>query len=80
MPLELLRHRLVVLEAEVVDVALVAGLRPAALVVPALRLLGAVGDLDEPAPAEREQPALLPSDDGDDRAVAASDQRHERAE
>ena len=79
-PLELLRDSLVVLEVEVLDVALVAGLRPAALVMPPLRLLGTVGDLLEPAAAQREHAALLAADDGDDRAVPAADQRHERAE
>ena len=79
-PFELVGDGLVMLEVEIADVPLVAGLRPAALVVPALRLLGPVGDLLEAPAAEREHAALLAADDGDDRSVPASDQRHERAE
>jgi hypothetical protein len=61
-------------------VALVARLRPTALVVLARRLLGAVRDLRELAATQREHASLLAADDGDDRTVAATDQRHERAE
>ena len=71
---------LVVLEVQVLDVALVARLRPAALVMLARRLLGAVRDLRELAAPQREHASLLAADDGDDCAVAAADQRHERAE
>ena len=79
-PFELVGDGLVVLEVEIADVALVARLRPATLVVPALGFLGPVGDLLEAAAPEREHAPLLAPDDGDDRAVAPSDQRDERAE
>ena len=62
------------------DVALVARLRPASLVVPALLLLGVVGEiLEPPAPKTVEAAALAPDDD-DESALPAADQRHERGQ
>src|SRR5919198_1329522 len=75
---ELLGDAAQVAEDEVLDVSLVARLRPAALVVPARLLLRAVDDLLEPAGAQSEELAALPADDGHDRAVAAPDERSER--
>ena len=63
---------------ELLDVALEASLRPAALVVPAGNLVAAVDDLVEPARAQPEELAALAPDEGDDRALAAADERHER--
>ena len=69
-----------VLRDELLDVPLVARLRPAALVVPSRLLLGPVDDLLEPAAAEPEDlPALAP-DERDERAVVAADERRERRE
>ena len=77
--LELLRDGLEVLLGEVLDVALEARLRPAPLVVPAGRLLGAVGELLQAPAPQRETLALLAADDGHERSLAAADERHERA-
>ena len=65
---------------ELLDVPLVARLRPAALVVPPGRVLGAVDDLLELSGAQPEQLTALAPDDRDDRAVPAPDERHERRE
>ena len=79
--IEALGDRLVVLEVEIFDVALVARLRPAALIAFALRLLSPVGDLRELALAQREHSLTPPAaDDRHDGAVPAPDQRHEWAE
>ena len=76
--LELLGDRPVVLVREVLDVPLEPGLRPAALVVPARRVLRPVGDRLQAAVPERQHASLLAADDGDERAVSAPEQRHER--
>ena len=68
---DLVADRLQVLLDEVLDVALVARLRPAALAVPAGRLLGLVDDLDEPATGEAVDGAPLAREDDDEAAVAA---------
>ena len=52
-----------------VDVPLVARLRPAALVVPARHVLGLVGDLDERAAAQPEHLAALAADGRDEQRV-----------
>jgi hypothetical protein len=67
-----------VLEDEVLDVPLVARLRPAALVVPARLLLCAVDDLPKPPRAQPEELATLPPDHRDDRAVAPDERRERR--
>ena len=67
--IDLVAHRLQVLLHEVVDVARVARLRPAALVVPARGLLGLVDDLDEPARLEPVDGAALTRHDRDEVAV-----------
>ena len=75
-----LRDALQVPVDECLDVPLVPRLRPAALVVPARRLFRPVGDLDEPAAAHSEDLAALASHEGDERAVAAANEPHERRE
>jgi hypothetical protein len=64
---------------KLVDVALVARLGPAALVVPARNVVRLFSDLDEPAVAQAEDPATLASDDRDECPVAA-DVRGKRSE
>ena len=68
------------LRDELLDVPLEAGLRPAALVVPARHVVRTVDDLVQPPGAEPEQVAALAADDGDDRSLAAADERNERRE
>ena len=80
LPVELLGDLLQVLVDELLDVALVARLRPAALVVPAGLLVVVLGDLLEPPAAQPVELAALAADDGDERALAAADERHERRE
>ena len=69
-----------VIAGELVDVPLVASLRPAALVVTSRLLLGQVRERLEPAVRELEEQAALAVDDGDDRSLAAAEQRNERRE
>ncbi len=75
---EILGDRAQMLSRELVDVPLVARLRPAALVVPSRLLLGQVGQRLEPPARQLEEEAALAVDHGDDRALAAPDERHER--
>ena len=79
-PVELRGDVLQVLGDELLDVARVARLRPAALVVAARLVLGAVDDLLEPPGAKAEDLAALAADEGDDRAVVAADELRERRE
>ena len=72
------RHSLQVLVDELLDVPLVAALRPAALVVLPGRLVVVLGDLLEPAGAEAVQLSLFAPDDRDDRPVPAAHERDER--
>ena len=65
---------------ELLDVPLVARLRPAALVVPAGLLLEVVADLLQPPCLQPVQVSLLAPDDGDDRPVRARDDGNERRE
>src|SRR5205823_12745276 len=69
-----------VLADEVLDVAAVARLRPAALVVLPRRLLGVVGQLDELAAAQAVDLAPLAPDERDENALAAADEPRERRE
>ena len=62
------------------DVPLVARLRPPALVVLPGLLLALVDDLLEPAGAQTEDLPALAADEGDERSVAAADERDERRE
>ena len=62
------------------DVALVARLRPASLVVPARLLLGVVGEILEPASAQAVEVPELAADHDDEGALPAPDERHERSE
>src|SRR6266542_1649348 len=65
---------------QLLDVPLVARLRPAALIVAARLLVEPLLQLFEPAvPQPVEVPALAP-DKGDEHALARADQRHERSE
>ena len=77
---ELLGHLFQVLRDELLDVALESGLRPAALVVAAGNVVGAVHDLFQPSRVEPEQLPALAAHEGDDRALAAADERNERRE
>jgi hypothetical protein len=63
---------------QLLDVALVTGLRPAALVVPARCLVELVDELLELAGAQDVNGPALAAHDGDQRAVAAPDERDER--
>ena len=65
---------------DLVDVALVARLRPASLVVPARHLLGLVRDLDEDAVLQAVDVAALAADGGDERRVAPPHEARERRE
>src|SRR5256885_13805055 len=65
---------------DLVDVALVARLRPAALVVSPGYVLGLVCDLDESPAAQAEHLAALAADRGDEDPVAPPDQPGERRE
>ena len=56
------------------------GLRPAALVVAAGNVVGAVHDLFQPSRVEAEQLSALTADEGDERSLAAADERNERRE
>src|SRR5207244_11669843 len=74
---ELLGDAAQVPEDEILDVPLVARLRPAALVVASRLVLGPVDHLLEPARAQPEELTALPTDDGHDRAVSTPDERRE---
>ena len=63
---------------DLVDVALVARLRPAALVVSPGHVLGLVCDLEEPPAAQAEHLAALAADRCDEDPVAAPDEPGER--
>src|SRR2546421_1807885 len=65
---------------ELLDVPLVARLRPAALVVAAGRVVVLLDDLFEPPGAEPVEVASFAADEGDEHAVVAADERHERRE
>ena len=65
---------------EMLDVPLVAPLRPAALVVTSRCLVRIVAELLQPPGAQPVQLTLLPPDDGDDRPVGTRDNTHERCE
>ena len=77
-PVELRPHRLQVVVDELLDVALVARLRPAARLVLPLRLLRLVDLLLEPAAPQAEDATLLARDHRDERAVAAAHRPGER--
>src|SRR5205807_8841621 len=62
------------------DVPLVPPLRPAALVVTPRHVVALVGELDQAPGFEPEQPAALPTDDGDDCALPTADERNQRRE
>ena len=78
--LDLVDDRLVVVVLQLLDVPLVPRLRPPALIVPA-RLCPRCGRRS-PGAGHREARStpLLAAHDGDDHAVPASEQRHERRE
>src|SRR4051794_34503021 len=77
-PVDLLADRLQVPLDDVVDVPLVAGLRPAALVVLPGHLLRLVGELLETSLAQLVDHPSLARDDGDERAVPAAELTGER--
>ena len=77
LPLQLCGDRLQVVLRELVDVALVPRLRPAALVVLARLFLREVGDLLEP-PGAQPVEAQLAADVRHDRTLSAADERDER--
>ena len=79
-PVDVLGDLLQVVVDELLDVPLVARLRPAALVVAAGRVVGLLDDLLEPAGAQAEEVAALAADEHHQRALAAADQRDERRE
>jgi hypothetical protein len=62
---------------EFLDVSLEAGLRPAALIVTAGNVRRLVHERDEPTAAEHVDVAALAAYVGDERAVAATDDRDE---
>src|SRR5262245_8875658 len=72
LPVELVGHFPEMPAHELLDVSLVARLRPAALVVPPRLLLRPVDELAEPSALQTEQPALLPANDGNECAVTAA--------
>src|SRR5919204_4519097 len=75
---EFLRNALEMLLHELLDVTLVARLRPATLVVPSIRLLVEVlRELLQMSGAQAEELTLLASDDRDDRSVRPRDERDE---
>ena len=69
-----------VIAGELVDVSLEACLRPATLVVTSGLLLGQIRERLEPSVHELEEQTALAVDDGDDRSLAAAEQRNERPE
>ena len=73
-------HVAQVLGDELFDVPLEPRLRPASLIVAAGHLLGAVGDLVETPRVQPEEVAALTADEGDERPVAPTHERHERRE
>ncbi len=79
-PVDLLGHLAEVVGRELVDVALEARLRPAALVVSARLLLAQVPGLLEPSGPEPVEASPLAVHDRHERAVAAADERRQRRE
>src|SRR5436189_2740954 len=79
-PVELLRDPLQVFLDELLDVPLVARLRPPALVMPAVLLIELICDRLETSGEQSIQLALLAADDGDDRPVHPRDEGNERSE
>ena len=75
---DLMADRLQVLLHEVLDVPLVARLRPATLAVLPRRLLALVDDLDEPAAGGAVDAASLPREDGDEAPVVPELPRERR--
>src|SRR5436190_22324968 len=65
---------------QLLDVPLVAGLRPAALVVAARRLVELVDELLELARAQDVHGSAFATNDGDQRAVPAPHERDERGQ
>ena len=80
LPVDLLGDLLQVVMDELLDVPLVARLRPAALVVAAGRVVVLLDDLLEPAGPQAVEVAALAADEDHQRALAAADQRDERRE
>src|SRR5439155_24682131 len=77
-PVEGRRDVLEVILDELLDVALVARLRPAALVVPARLLVELLFELLEPPSPEPVEIPPLTTDDSYEQALAPPDERHER--
>ena len=77
LPVDLLGDLLQVVVDELLDVPLVARLRPAALVVAAGCVVVLLDDLLEPAGAQAVEVAPLAADEDHQRALAAADQRDE---
>gem|GEM_PF-5927279 len=77
---QLLPDGLQVLHDEVLDVALVARLRPAALAVSARDVVALVDDFLEVAAGEAVDRPALAGDDGDQSAVVAAEAARDRAE
>ncbi len=65
---------------ELLDVPLVARLRPAALVVPARLVLEMLDDLFQAAGVKAIDITALAADDGDEGTLAPADERNERRE
>ena len=80
MIVEVFRNGSQVVLRELVDVTLEARLRSAALIVPPRLFLGEIGQRLEPSARQPEEQAALAVDHGDDRALAAAQQRHQRLE
>jgi hypothetical protein len=79
-PVEGLRDLVEVLAHLRLDVALIARLRPAPLVVATGLLLGVISKILEAASAQAVEMAELAADHDDERPLAAPDQRHERSQ
>jgi len=77
---ERLGDLLQVVSNEHLDVALIAGLRPAALVVPARLILRVVGEILEPPAAEAIEVPELAADDQDQGALTPAHERDERSQ
>jgi thioredoxin reductase (NADPH) len=79
-PIELIRNLTQVLLDELLDVALVARLRPAALIVLPRLVLGVVRDFLESTGMQAVELAALSSHDDDQRAFPTTDEGNERRE